>query len=245
MTPELRALVLKVARAQLYFEDYVELVHGWVPRPHQVAMFRALQLLADHRLRSPEASDCGVCDGAEACSADHATNKLLVMMFPGAGKSDTMVEYNCWVIGRASLTNEIAQCGLVSFADEVAQLRSVAVRDTIDANPAFRLVFPDCLPDKNKGGGQGEWFLKRRDAGKKDPTFRAAGITRGGLFLPLSPTLFSCRADNRGTPAERPGSRLSCPSRPQTAVAPPHPRTTRARIARSHSSARPAQSPSS
>lgn len=190
-------MVRQVVACRSDFREYVRWVHGWDMRPHQARLFRALNALANGRLRLAAASlDCPHCGEIEACSPGHATNKLLALCFPGSGKSDSMVEFTSWLIGRTALPPDsgisgsggVPQVGFVCYGDDQAQLRSVAVRDTMEFNPRHRFVFPECLPDKGKGWGQGEWFLKRRDTGKKDPTFRAAGIT-GGILGYRFPTL--------------------------------------------------------
>ena len=165
------------ARARVYFKEYMEYVHGWKARAHQESWAEALEALYYGDLRLPQASGgCPRCLGRRGCSPEHRTHKLIIEAFPGAGKSDSLVEWAAWVIGNECALGRMPQGGYISYSDDVAQLRSVAVRDTIESNARYREVFPEAVPDKAKGWGQGEWFLKRADPGKKDPTLRAAGF---------------------------------------------------------------------
>jgi len=168
-------VIEKAARSSLYFPDYVKFVHNWEPRPHQRVWVEALQQLADGTLLDVSGKP---------------TRKLMILAFPGSGKTDTMCEYNAWMIGRSCLNNEIPQVGYVSYSDDVAMIRSVAVRDTIEYNENYRLTFPYALPHKDKRWAGHEWFLYRSDWGKKDPTFRSAGIT-GGILSYRFPTLIT------------------------------------------------------
>jgi len=116
-----------------------------------------------------------VCQGVLGCSR-HRTNKLLIEAFPASGKTDLALRWLEWLIGNETLRGAVPQVGLLCYSDEPAQLRSVAIRDTIEYNPRYRLVFPTAVPAKDKGWGQKEWFLQRADPGQKDPTLRASGF---------------------------------------------------------------------
>jgi phage terminase large subunit-like protein len=147
---------------------------------------RALQALAEGKLLAPGAG-CDACDPPFSCGECKTTNKLLIPAFPGSGKSDTISEWAAWMIGRATLEGHIPVGGYTSYSDDVAQDRSVAIRDTIYVKPnedtgeippstqKYHLVFPDARPDKRKAWGRGSWFLWRSNPTKKDPTLRAAG----------------------------------------------------------------------
>jgi hypothetical protein len=175
---ELRQLAEQLARARLYFRDYVKTVHNWPIRPHQEAWFDALQAHHDGTLRNPQTSvGCTNCTPRVGCKPSHRTNKLLIIAPPGSGKTDTLIEYAAWTIGNECVQNRIPTIGYVTYADDVAHLRSVAVRDTIEFNKVYRLMFEAAQPDKKKGWGQKEWFLKRDDATRKDPTLRSAGVS--------------------------------------------------------------------
>lgn len=171
------------ARAGVYFRDFTRVVFGWVPRPHQEPWYDALQDLADGKLLDANGKP---------------TNKLMILAPPGSGKTDTMIEYNAWVIGRALeqyFTGNDAQppqVGYVAYADDVASLRSMAIRNSIEFNPMYSMVFPFAEPDKSNRWSSHEWFLRRleKDVGKKDPTVRASGLT-GQILSYRFPTLIT------------------------------------------------------
>ena len=70
-----------------------------------------------------------------------------------------------------------------------AEKVSNAVRDTIEHNPRYHAVFPNALPNKDRGWGEKEWYLQRPNTGDKDASFFAVGIggpilnARGDLIL--------------------------------------------------------------
>jgi len=186
-----KATVDAAAMSGLYFKDYCEFVHGWKMRKHQEPMFTALQQLADGTLLDVHGNP---------------TTKLMVLMAPGFGKTDTLIEYNAWTIGRSIEKGEIPQLGYVSYADDVATLRSLAIRNTIEFNEAYKMVFPFATPDKNIKWASHEWFLERSDPSKKDPTLRASGLT-GQILSYRFPTMITVDdphdPKNVKTPAQR------------------------------------------
>lgn len=169
-------------------------VYDWEPRAHQKDWFEALQLLAEGRLRNPQASkDCSACHGMVGCDYinpetglfEHRTNKLLILAPPGSGKTDTACEYAAWMIGRAVAAGQIPQCGYIAYSEDIAMDRSVAIRDTIGEKWQFKAVFPEVEPGSKagKGWGQKAWFIKRSDPSRKDPTLAAPGMTGSVLSL--------------------------------------------------------------
>lgn len=187
------ALAEAVIRARVFFWEYTRVVHGWEPRWHQRGWMSALQALSDGVLIHPEATQCPECIrleaffiltsgcgyemGYRACPDCRTTNKLLICATPGSGKSDTAIEWVAWRIGQEAQRGIIPQCGYVCYGDDVAVLRSVAIRDTVALNKAYRAVFTKTNPQKGKGWGEKEWFLKRGDTSKKDPTLRGSGFS--------------------------------------------------------------------
>ena len=122
-----------------------------------------------------------LADGEMVDAEGRPSNRLIILAPPGSGKTDLSCEFASWYIGRATFFGQMPQAGYLSYSDTVAWKRSVAIRDTIAALPAFQQVFPTAVPDKSKGWGQDEWYLQRADVSRKDPTFRAAGF--GGSVL--------------------------------------------------------------
>lgn len=163
----------RIARIRSSFKAYIEEVRGWTVRPHQLPWVASIEALIKGTLKNK--------DG-------RPTNKLLILAPPGSGKSDTAIEAVEWVIGREVERGRIPQCGYIAYADDVAAARSVAIRNTIEYNDTYHEVFPSVRPAKSDGWGQSEWFVERKDRGKKDATLRAAGIT-GGILSYRFPTL--------------------------------------------------------
>src|SRR3989304_4929375 len=104
-------------------------------------------------------------------------------MPPAWGKSDTLIEFVCWVIGRDP---EDAALGFFSFNDNVATERAMSVRDTLwskepsEVTERFQMVFPGVKPAPERPWSQERFFLWRKDASRKDPTMVAAGGTGAG-----------------------------------------------------------------
>ena len=165
-------LVDRIIAAQRSFAAYAEFVHGWRPRPHQVEWFRALQALVDGKLTLP--------DG-------RASHKLAITAFPGSGKTDTIIEFIGYFIGRMVTAGKRPQIGLISYADSTATGRSDAVRDLVESRQEYRMVF-NVRPDKGKKWAAEEWSVWHAERGVKDPTVRAAGL-QGSILSYRFPSL--------------------------------------------------------
>lgn len=167
----------ELVRANTYFVDYVRFVHRWEFRRHQKRWAEALQLLADGFLRHPQKGrDCPACVDLKACSSKHATYSLLILAFPGSGKTMTVCQWVAWLIGRATMMGEPIAGGLVCNAEPVALLRSVkGVRDILEFNPRYKQVFPLVVPDESKWSA-GQWFLRRADTDFPWPVITAVGM---------------------------------------------------------------------
>lgn len=158
------------------FREYLSFVEGWEVRAHQEALVEALQALADGELRNPSTSvGCGECTRFTGCCDDHRTNKLLGLMPRGWGKSDTVMEWLAWMIGRITQRGITALTGIVCHSENKASERASAIQERILGNERYRLVFPACVPNKKKWAA-GAWFLKRQEKGVKDPTCMATGV---------------------------------------------------------------------
>lgn len=109
----------------------------------------------------------------------HRQKRLLIVAFPGGGKTDSLLEFACWMLGRDP---EGAAYGIFSYNDNIATERSMAVRDIVwskepsDVSERYALVFPGLKPAPERPWSQERWFLHRKDAGRKDPTFVACGL---------------------------------------------------------------------
>jgi len=103
---------------------------------------------------------------------------LILVGPPGHAKSTWVsVIYPAWRIGQ---NPDIHFLGTSVTATQ-SQLFSVAIRDTISSNPRYKEVFEDSGPDRKKGWGQDEWFVKRENSGDPHSTFAASGV--GGPII--------------------------------------------------------------
>lgn len=182
-------LIEQAALARLSFRAYTKLAYGWEPRVHQEPWWSAFQALGDGTLTTGTWVN-GVAQTPK--EEREPTNKLAIISFPESGKSDTANEWAAWMIGRSLMKGHIPQCGIVSYGDDVAKDRSVAIRDFVGQDEAYKLIFSRdgqalAVPAPGKGWAGHEWFLHRDDLGKKDPTMRAAGIN-GGIWAYRMPT---------------------------------------------------------
>lgn len=136
----------EIRNARQYLDDYGEYVHGFSPTPFHLEWMRALY--------------------------DPKIDRLLIIAPPDHAKTQTVIEWCCSLIGNTPTVH----IGLLSNTATQANRKSVAVRDTIAYNERYHLVFPNVVPDKEKGWSESEWFVKRADPGDKDSTFKAAGV---------------------------------------------------------------------
>lgn len=97
----------------------------------------------------------------------------LIIAPPGHAKSEWCSKvFPAWYLGKHPDKHLIGASATASLAN----LFSVAVRDTIEQNPDYQLVFPEARPDRDKGWAEFEWFLWRDDRADKDATYTAAGV---------------------------------------------------------------------
>lgn len=103
---------------------------------------------------------------------DESIERLLIIAPPGHAKSVwCSVVFPAWWIGKDPERSVI----LASNTATLAELSSVAVRDTIEQNEKYHEVFPGVVPDKAKGWAQSEWFVRRKATDNRDPTVAAGG----------------------------------------------------------------------
>ena len=149
----LYGLVLKEkARTSTGLDAFGEYVFGYKPAVHHQVW---IDLLQETRLK-----------------------RLVVVAPPGVAKSTwCSIIYPAWRIGREPWIHYLG----TSVTATQSQLFSVAVRDTIGHNARFGEVFPDLHPNRAKGWGESEWFVRRTNTGDPHPTFAAAGV--GGAVI--------------------------------------------------------------
>jgi predicted phage terminase large subunit-like protein len=104
--------------------------------------------------------------------------RLLIISPPGHAKSTWVSQiYPCWWIGNNPEKNAI----LVSNTFSQAQLFLGVVRDTIERNERYHVVFPHIRPDLRRPWTSTELFVERQDLTNKDATLFATGT--GGPII--------------------------------------------------------------
>lgn len=104
---------------------------------------------------------------------DDSLGHTIIIAPPSSAKTDTMISAITWWLGR----NPNKHIGLMCANAPIAKKRSKAIRDTIEKNPLYREIFPNALPDIEKGWTDVEWYLQRENPGDKNPSMSAAGAT--------------------------------------------------------------------
>jgi predicted phage terminase large subunit-like protein len=133
---------------------YGELVFGYVPAQH-------------HRDMVAETLDAIL----------HRENELYLLPRGGAKTTWDNTILCCWMVGKYP----DIRIGMVSNTDTQAKDFSRAVKYTIQANPAHRLVFPESMPSGEKWTDK-EWLCAgSRWLGSKDVTMFAVGV--GGAII--------------------------------------------------------------
>lgn len=80
--------------------------------------------------------------------------------------------FSAWKIGNDPKVNIV----YVSQASHHARKQSVAVRNTIQNNAAYRALFPHIVPDPSVAWNRDSWAVRRPATNDPNPTFTAYGI---------------------------------------------------------------------
>jgi len=163
-------------KARRKLADYTEFIHGLIPAKHHLVWIEALE--------------------------DESIKRLLIIAPPAHAKTFYCgIAYPAWKIGR----NPNVHIGYISNTARQAQRQSVAVRDIVDHNENYGLVFPHILPDKEKGWAEFEWYIKREDPGDKDSTLAASGVFGPILGNRFDEIIFDdiCDEENMATQYQR------------------------------------------
>jgi len=110
-------------------------------------------------------------------------NRRVAIMAPPESAKTTWSEILvAWWIGKhPTLSN-----GFVAVGDTAAQKKAGVVERCIEFNPRWKEVFPNVVPDKERGWSREGWWVRdagvepaewaRKTAGQKDPTLVAGGV---------------------------------------------------------------------
>ena len=141
----------RIAQARKNLSDFGEFVFGWPCMKH-------------HRRW---------CDALD----DERIKRIIILGPPSSAKTTWPgVIYTARQLGE----DPKKHMAYLSYGQEVAESRSVAIRDTM-LSPEFRYVYPAVKPNKSAGWGEGAWYLRRSNPGDPDPTLRAASLWGGVL----------------------------------------------------------------
>ena len=168
----------RVAKAREDFPTFVDLVWRFTPMKHQRRWMRELKRVVDGEIK-----------------------ELLLIAPRGGGKSAMVgVLFLAWMIGR----NPDKHYGLISYADKIAYRRSKAIRNIIQYDPVFRLIFPGLKPDFRNWSRE-SFTLQRPDATDLHPTLIAAGSTSAVISSRLDGLVYDDPHDekNSRTPVKR------------------------------------------
>lgn len=108
---------------------------------------------------------------------DDSLGNTLIVTPPGSAKTNTLIGYCAWQIGR----DPSQHIGYVCNTGPEAEKRSMAVRDIVEYKPLYRAIFPNVVPNKNRGWKQDNWYVERPNLMDKNPTFLAVGV--GGAII--------------------------------------------------------------
>ena len=172
-----KEILERVAKARNDFPAFVELIWKFKALKHQRKWMRALERIVSEEIR-----------------------ELLIIAPRGAGKSALFVLFLTWMIGR----NPDKHYGLISYTDKIAYRRSKAIRNIIQYDPIFKLVFPGLKPDFRNWSRE-SFTLQRADATDLHPTLIAAGSTSAVISSRLDGLVYDDPHDekNSKTPTKR------------------------------------------
>jgi predicted phage terminase large subunit-like protein len=106
---------------------------------------------------------------------DDSLGPTVIVAPPGSAKTMTMVGACGWWLGRDPTLHIAYICNEEGAARE----RSNVLKALIEGSDNYRAIFPEVVPDKDRGWSQTEWFLKRPVLTDKNPTFIAVGVGGG------------------------------------------------------------------
>jgi len=122
---------------------------------------------------------------------DTLGDTLIVAPF-GSIKTNTMIGYLAWYLGN----HPNDHVGYVCNSGPEAVERSLAVRDVVEHSPIYHAIYPDAVPNKDRGWAQDSWYLKRRNLMDKNPSFMAAGVKGGVIGKRLHRVILDDLADD-------------------------------------------------
>jgi len=179
LLPATKSKILeRAAAARSDFDLFLELIWKFSPMKHQRAWIKELKRIVSGDI-----------------------TELLIVAPRGAGKSAIVgVLFTAWMIGN----NPTQHYGLISYADDIAYRRSRAIRNIIQYDPVFHLIFPEIKPDCSNWSRE-SFTVMRPDKTDLHPTLIAAGSTAAVISSRLDGVVYDDPHDekNSKTPAKR------------------------------------------
>jgi predicted phage terminase large subunit-like protein len=171
LPPATKAKILERAHAaRSDFDIFLDLVWQFSPMKHQKQWLKELK-----RVTSGEETE------------------LLIVAPRGSGKSAVVgVHFLAWVIGG----NPENHYGLISYQDDVAWRRSRAIRNIIEYDPVYHLIFPEIKPDK-ANWSRDSFTVKRADKSDLHPTLIASGSASGIISARLDGVVYDDPHDEK------------------------------------------------
>ena len=168
LSPE---ILERVEKAREDFPTFVSLVWKFTPLKHQRKWFKELK-----RVVSGEIIE------------------LLIVAPRGAGKSALLVLFLAWIIGN----NPTKRYGLVCYGDKQAWRRSKAIRNVIQYDRVYRLIFPEIKPDFRNWSRE-SITVQREDTVDLHPTLTAVGADSGIISSRLDGLVYDDPHDERNS----------------------------------------------
>jgi len=141
----------------------------------------------------------GVMD-TKCIAVEHESHTFLAGegMFPTCNTPVVGLDYLGWRIGNDP---EGYHCIYVSNTATQANKNSVALRDMVAYNKNYRFLY-GIEPDVNKGWGENEWYVKRKNESDKDPTLQATGVNGPILGATVQEVIYDDIADQENMATE-------------------------------------------
>jgi predicted phage terminase large subunit-like protein len=168
----------RAAKAREDFPTFVELIWRFSPLKHQRRWMKELKRVTAGELL-----------------------ELLFIAPRGGGKSAVVaVLFLAWTIGN----NPDKHYGLISYGDKVAWRRSKAIRNIIQHDAIYHLIFPEIKPDFRNWSRE-SFTIQRGDTTDLHPTLVAVGSTGSIISSRLNGLVYDDPHDERNskTPSKR------------------------------------------
>jgi predicted phage terminase large subunit-like protein len=169
LSPEVLA---RIDRARSDFPTFVELLWKFTPLKHQRRWMKELKRITLGEIK-----------------------ELLLIAPRGAGKSALVgVLFLAWVIGR----NPDNHYGLICYGDKQAWRRSTAIRNILESDRIYSLIFPNIKPDYRNWSRE-SFTVQRTDTADLHPTLTAVGSDSGIISSRLDGLVYDDPHDERNS----------------------------------------------